>query len=164
MRLGKLSRNGSPKPVIAPRNETERRRLAVEKTAVRLFLLAVVSCTALWPHQLLAGYILPLLIATPLASTLRTILEHSDVDPRNAFHVGTYYRTNALTRFIFVADSGDCHLVHHIFDHIPWYRMGRAVRLMRPVLMEKGVVERRSLIELLAGWFIYAFPHRSLWY
>ena len=164
VRLGKLSRNGGPRPVIAPRNETERRRLAAEKAAVRLFLLVIIACAALWPRPLLAGYILPLLIATPLASTLRTILEHSDVDPGNAFHVGTYYRTNALTRLVFVADSGDCHLVHHIFDHIPWYRMGRAVRLMRPVLMEKGVVERRSLIELLAGWFIHAFPHRSLWY
>ena len=163
-RLGRLSKADAPTPVISPRTEKERRRLAVEKAGLVLFLLGIVLSSVLWPGYVLAGYVLPLVIATPLASTLRTILEHADVDPANDFHVGTYYRSGVITRILFVADSGDCHLIHHIFDHIPWYRMGRAARLMRPILMEKGVIERRSLMQLLAGWFIHAFPHRSLWF
>jgi fatty acid desaturase len=163
-RLGRLSRSDAPMPVIAPKTEQERRRLAMEPAGLILFLLGITISSIFWPEYVLAGYVLPLVIATPLASTLRTILEHADVDTENYFHLGTYYRSGIVTRILFVADSGDCHLIHHVFDHIPWYRMGKAAKLMRPILVEKGVIERRSLLVLLAGWFIHGFPHRSLWF
>ena len=113
---------------------------------------------------MLPGYVLPLLIVTPIASSLRVVLEHAEADPANNFHLGTFYRTGIVTRLLFVADSGDCHLVHHIFSQIPWYRMGRATRLMQPILIRESVVERRSLSRLLVGWFVRCYPHRSLWF
>ena len=163
-RIGKLSKSDTPVPIILPKTDTERRRMAAETAALAGFLLVVAVSSVLWPAYVLAGYVLPLLIATPLASTMRIILEHGDVDDGNEFHLGTYYRTGMVTRILFVVNSGDCHLIHHIFDHIPWYRMARAARLMRPILLEKGVTERRSLLQLLRGWFIDGFPHRSLWF
>jgi len=163
-KLGKLSKTDVLMPVLLPKTEKERRRLTVERAGIVLFALGVVVAAMMWPRCVLAGYVLPLLIAAPVASTLRVILEHADVDPANDFHLGTYYRTGVITRLLFVADSGDCHLIHHIFSHIPWYRMGQATRLMRPILIERGVVERRSLLQLVVGWFVRAYPHRSLWF
>ncbi|HEX4260286.1 MAG TPA: fatty acid desaturase [Acetobacteraceae bacterium] len=163
-KLGRLSAADAPMPEILPGTPTERRRLRIERVCLVLFLVGVAACAVRWPGPVLCGYVLPLAIVTPLASSLRIILEHADVDPDNRFHLGTYYRTGRVTRFLFVADSGDCHLVHHIFSQIPWYRMGEATRLMRPVLIGNGVVERASLRQLLVGWFIRGFPHRSLWF
>ena len=75
----------------------------------------------------LFGYILPLFVVLPVANALRTILEHAETNPQNLFHCATFYRTGLLTRFLFFWDAGDCHLVHHIFPNIPFYRMGKAV-------------------------------------
>jgi fatty acid desaturase len=163
-KLGRLSKTDAPMPAILPRTAKERRRLKAERVCLGLFVLGVAGAAVLWPGWVLAGYVLPLCIVIPIASSFRIILEHADADPANAFHLGTYYRTGIITRIIFVADSGDCHLIHHIFSQIPWYRMGRAARLMRPILIERGVVERLSLLQLLSGWFVRGFPHRSLWF
>lgn len=163
-KLGRLSKTDIPMRPPMPRTRKEARRLGLERIVLLLFLLVVAVCAIAWPRAVLAGYVAPLLIVTPVASSLRVILEHADADPSNRFHLGTYYRTGVITRLLFVADSGDCHLVHHVFSQIPWYRMGRAVRLMRPVLIERGVVERRSLVQLLFGWFVRAYPHRTLWF
>ena len=163
-KLGVLSRTDRQMPALLPRTDAERRRLVTERVGLGVFLLGVGVCAVFWPRYVLAGYVLPLFIATPVASSLRVILEHADVDPANEFHLGTFYRTGMVTRFLFVADSGDCHLIHHVFSHIPWYRMGKATRLMRPILVEKGVAERRSLLQLIAGWFVRGYPHRSLWF
>lgn len=163
-KLGRLSKTDLRMPVLLPRTLKEGRRLAVERAGLVLFLLGIAAGAFVWPRCMLAGYVLPLLIAAPVASSLRIILEHADADPANDFHLGTFYRTGVITRLVFVADSGDCHLIHHIFSHIPWYRMADATRLMRPILIEKGVVERRSLLQLLQGWFVHAYPHRSLWF
>lgn len=54
-------------------------------------------------------------------------------------------------------------MVHHLFEKIPWYHTGEAVRLTRTMLIENGVVERRSLLRLLKGWYIDGHPHRSPW-
>jgi fatty acid desaturase len=163
-KLGKLSKADRPMPALVPRTEKERRRLAVERVGLGAFGMGVVAAAIQWPDWVLAGYVLPLLVVTPVASSIRVILEHADADPENMFHLGTYYQSGFVTRLLFVADSGDCHLIHHIFSQIPWYRMGRATRLMRPILIEKGVVERHSLLQLLAGWFVRCYPHRSLWF
>jgi fatty acid desaturase len=109
------------------------------------------------------GFLLPALFGLPVANTLRTILEHSETNPENNYHCATYYRTGFLTRPLFFWDAGDCHLVHHIFPGIPWYRMGEACDALRPFLLEHGVRERRSLLELVKGYFVDVRPHRSLW-
>ena len=161
---GKFANGNGDIPVIVGRNHKERSRLKGERVGLLIFLMVVAVTSFIWPRCLLAGYVLPLVIVAPLASSLRIILEHAEADPTNDFHVATYYRTGLITRILFVADAGDCHLIHHVFSHIPWYRMGRAARLMRPILLSNGVVERTSLRQLLVGWFVRAYPHRSVWF
>ena len=82
---------------------------------------------------------------------------------KNNYHCATYYRTGFLTRPLFFWDAGDCHLVHHIFPGIPWYRMGKACDTLRPFLLDHGVRERRSIFELTYGYFVKVYEHRTLW-
>lgn len=118
---------------------------------------------ALCPAAVLYGWLIPLIIAFPVWNAVRVVLEHSDVNPDNPLHCAIFYRTGPLTRLMFGWDAGDCHLVHHIYPCVPWYRMGRAVMLIRPFLREHGVVERRSLAWLLWQYFVRNRLHGTLW-
>jgi len=140
-----------------------RRKARFERKFLVCCWIGLIALALVWPRFVLFGYILPLFIVLPVANVVRTILEHAETNPRNLFHCATFYRTGPLTRFLFFWDAGDCHLVHHIFPNIPFHRMGRAVDLFRPFLVAHGVRERRSLLELLHGYFIRNEPHRALW-
>jgi fatty acid desaturase len=82
---------------------------------------------------------------------------------RDVYHCATFYRTGFITRPLFFWDAGDCHIVHHIYPGILFYRMGRALRLIAPILKRHGARERRSFLELLHGFFIRVEPHHTLW-
>lgn len=139
------------------------RRARIERGLFRAGMLALLGLALFWPRLVLLGYLLPVLVMGPIVNTLRIVMEHAEANPDNPWHWSTCYRTGWLSRPLFCWDSGDCHLVHHIFPRLPFYRMGRAVELMRPVLLAHGVVERRSYWRLLAGWLVAAYPHRTLW-
>lgn len=141
----------------------ERKQASVERRLLLLFWIALIVLAVFWPRFVLLGYIVPIALVMPVANAIRTVLEHAETNPRNLFHCATFYRTGALTRLLFFWDGGDCHLVHHIFPNIPFYRMGQAVDLFRPFLVARGVRERRSLLELLRGYFLRNEPHRALW-
>jgi fatty acid desaturase len=150
---------------IAPEDITPRAaaRLRLETLLVRIYAVALLAALCVWPTELGLAYLLPLATTMPLASVLRIILEHAEADPQNPFHAATYYRTGLWTRALFLWDCGDCHLVHHVFDQIPFYRMGRAVELTRPLLLRAGVAPRDSLTQLLRGYYVDAIPHRTRW-
>lgn len=145
---------------ISPR---DRARLRLESGIQLVFGVALVAGLVCWPRALGLGFLLPLATTMPVASVLRIILEHAEADPDNPFHLATFYRTGLVTRVLFLWDSGDCHLIHHLYATIPFYRIGRAIELMRPVLLAHGVIERRSLLGLLRGYFIENHPHRTRW-
>ncbi len=129
----------------------------------RLAVLGLAIALAAWDWRFVVfGYLLPFAVLTPLFNTMRIVLEHLDLDRGNPLWVGTFYRTGALTRLMFWWDAGDCHLVHHFYANIPFYRMGRALELMRPILLRAGVVEQRSLGALLAQWFSGRRAHWSV--
>jgi len=128
-------------------------RLRWEK-GTRLALWAVALATLALDWRLLVfGYLLPFAFITPAVNTIRIVLEHFDVDRGNPLWVGTFYRTGFITRPMFLWSAGDCHMVHHYYANIPFYRMPEAIRLMRPILLREGVYEHRSLIPLMADWF-----------
>lgn len=139
------------------------RRARIERWLFRLGMLALVLLALRWPRLVLLGYLLPVLVMGPIVNTLRIVIEHAEADPANPWHWSTCYRTGWLTRPLFFWDGGDCHLVHHIFPRLPFYRMNRAVALMRPLWLAHGVTERRSYWQLLHGWLVAAWPHRSRW-
>ncbi len=148
-------------PIIRPDMVEVRRRIRFERHLATVWLLAIVALAFVWPNLMIFGYLLPLLLVTPIANTLRTILEHSEFEPAQAFYINCFYRTGWLTRPLFFWDSGDCHLVHHIFPRIPFYRIGAALEHMRPIFLEAGVVERRNLWVLLWQWLMRPHPYRT---
>jgi len=141
----------------------QKAKIRVERRLIALVAAAFVAATCAWPRAMGLGLFLPLFTTFPVAVVLRIILEHAEADPENPFHVAIFYRTGALTRPLFLWDCGDCHLVHHLFANIPFYRISRAISLMRPLLLSRGVPERTSLLRVLAGYYLENFPHRSRW-
>jgi fatty acid desaturase len=138
------------------------RRLRWEKIT-RYAIWVLVGASAVWDWRLVVfGYLLPLAIVTPPLNTVRIVLEHFDLDLNNPLWVGTFYRTGLFTRVMFWWGAGDCHLVHHYYANIPFYRMPAALRLMRPVLQREAVYEHRSLPRLLGQWFSASREHWSV--
>jgi fatty acid desaturase len=126
-------------------------------------ILAAVAVTAVFDYRLvLYGYVLPFVFVLPVLNTVRVVLEHFDLDAGNPFWVGTFYRTGPITRIMFWWIGGDCHVVHHFYATIPWYRLPRAIRLIRPILLRNGVFEHRSLGRLLLDWFGARRQHWSV--
>jgi len=167
---GHLRRERSPKYpspegsfAKRPLNPRQLRLHKVEKTILRYFWGVLAILLILFPRFVGLGYLLPLAVMLPIANGIRIILEHAEVNPENMYHCATYYRTGPVTRPLFFWGAGDCHLVHHIFPEIPWYRLGKACDLMRPFLIDHGVRERRSLPKLLYGYFVKGEPYRALW-
>ncbi len=129
----------------------------------RYFTWALVAVSVAWDWRLgVFGYLLPLAIVTPPLNTVRIVLEHFDLNRSNPLWVGTFYRTGPITRVMFWWGTGDCHIVHHYYANIPFYRMPAALRLMRPILQREGVYEHRSLLRLLWQWFSASRGHWSV--
>ena len=127
------------------------------------FLLIVVLLLVLFPSCVFFGYLLPLLVILPFASSLRLILEHADVDVNNPLQIATNYKTGIISRLLFFFDSGDCHLVHHLYPKVPFYNIHKTTKLLEPMLKKYHVNEHRSLIKLIYGYYILDLPHRSSW-
>ena len=164
----KLSWSGAfrntERPAWAPDySAEEERHLRQENRVVVLWLLAVIVLAFLFPRIVLIGYILPLVLVTPIASTIRVVLEHADVNLDNPLHIATAYRTGPISGLVFLYGAGDCHLVHHLYPGIPFYNMPRALKLIRPILRSEGVAERRSLLGLLYGWMVLNKAHGTDW-
>jgi fatty acid desaturase len=150
-------------PTKAPTDATLVRQLRQERlVAVGGLAVLGLATYVSWP-LVVFGYVLPFVIVTPIASMCRLVLEHAESDPTNVFSCGTFYRTGLVSGPLFFWDAGDCHVVHHMYPAIPFYRMRRAVRLMRPVLVRHGARERRSFSGLLYGFFVRNERHRTLW-
>lgn len=149
--------------IIEGDDETAR-RFRLEKKAV-LVLVGALVAYSVWvnPRSVLLGYLLPLFVVSPLFNTMRIVLEHAEADDATRYWLGTNYRCGWLARAVFLADSGDCHIVHHIFPRIPFYHCGRAAALIRPYVTERGVVERRAYWPLVTGWLLRNHAHRSRW-
>lgn len=129
----------------------------------RFALVALALASLAWDWRLLVvGYLLPFATVTPLVNTLRIVLEHFDLERDNPLWVGTFYRTGWVTRPMFWWGTGDCHMVHHFYANIPFYRMPAALRLIRPILQKEGVYEHRSLLPLLKDWFTASRGHWSV--
>lgn len=145
------------------RSPADAQRIRLESALTKSILLAMAVYAVFDPMRVFMGYVVPLAVFAPVLNSLRIIIEHAEADPGNPYAFGTNYRTGFVSRLLFLADSGDCHLVHHVFPRIPCYRMPAAVRAFRPFFASKGVTERRSFAALLKGWFVSGYAHRSSW-
>jgi len=141
----------------------EQRYLRRENRGILAWAVLMVGLAVVTPRTILLGYLLPLVVVTPLASSVRVVLEHADVDAHDPLHNSTIYRTGFISRFVFLGSAGDCHLVHHLYPRIPFYNMGKALRLMRPIIVEDGRNEHRSIGRLLYLWFVANQAHGQPW-
>eukprot|EP00996_Jenningsia_fusiforme_P001359 NODE_2245_length_1252_cov_387.594347_g2044_i0.p1 GENE.NODE_2245_length_1252_cov_387.594347_g2044_i0~~NODE_2245_length_1252_cov_387.594347_g2044_i0.p1 ORF type:complete len:396 (-),score=41.19 NODE_2245_length_1252_cov_387.594347_g2044_i0:64-1077(-) len=98
-----------------------------------------------------------------LPDAVRYVMEHSEQDRSNPYWHATLYRTNMLTRTIWMCEIGDCHAVHHIFPKVPMYNQHLAIKLVSPILIKHGVRERTSFWEILYGYYILGLPHGERW-
>lgn len=137
-------------------------RAAFERKAWWGILAAMLAVAVVDYRFVLYGYVVPFVVVLPVLNTIRVVLEHFDLDAANPFWAGTFYRTGPVTRIMFWWIGGDCHVIHHVYATIPWYRLPRAIRLIRPVLLRNGVYEHRSLGRLLLDWFTARRPHWSV--
>jgi fatty acid desaturase len=153
----------APAAFAPPTDSRVRWQLRLE-TILAWTWVGLIGLVAVWWWQLAVfGYLLPLVLVAPVASSMRVILEHADCDPDNVFYCATFYRTGWITGPMFFWDAGDCHIVHHIYPGIPFYRMPAAVTAFAPVLVAHGARERHSLWPLLHGWFWRNEAHRTVW-
>lgn len=156
-------RPGSPAPYAPERSAEDAARVRLEKRLVLAFMALVAVAAYLWPRLIIAGFVLPGLIAVPCAAAVRLILEHGEMDPKNPFHAATCYTAGPVTSALFLWGVGDAHLIHHLFPNIPYYRMPAARALMLPILRRSGVVVRASLPWLIYQWFVRDRRHATLW-
>lgn len=138
------------------------RRQARQDTWIfRIFLAVLVAFALISPDHVILGYLLPFLVVTPVINTIRIVLEHFDYDLDDPFKLATLYPTGPISRLLFVWDAGDCHVVHHLYPRIPFYRMGRAINLMRPIITNDNSIPPPSLLSLLRSWYGEVKPHGS---
>ena len=138
----------------------ERAQIALEQRILRVWWYSLLVASIFY-RPLLFGWVLPFVLVTPIVSAIRVLLEHGEANPDNVFHTGTYHRSGVLTRILFSA--GSIHVIHHIFQGIPFYRCTRAANLAHDALLRNGVVEQKSFVKLVVGFWIQNQPHRKLW-
>ena len=145
------------------KDEKLKSKILDEQKIVIVFLFSIVALFFFFPNYLVYGYILPLLFSLPFASTLRTLLEHANIDKENPYQNSTYYKTGFVTKFLFFWGTGDCHIVHHFFPSIPFYQMNKALKLIRPIIDASGAHQTKSITWILKKWFIENKPHGTRW-
>jgi fatty acid desaturase len=162
-----MARKFRSRPVVGPDQSAlspsaeDAARIRTERLLIRMFWYGILV-GAYFSRSVLFGYLIPLMVVTPIVSSIRIILEHGEVNPDNVFHNSTYYRLGPLLRFLLPA-QGDTHLMHHLYPGIPIYNLKRSAVLSHDCLIRNGVVERPSLFKILWGWFIENQPHRRMW-
>lgn len=138
------------------------RKLRREQHVHRLFALALLVGAIVWPHVVISGFLLPMVLFAPIIVMIRVAFQHAETDPRNPFHLSVYHRSSRLLRILFFNTLGDGHLVHHLYPHIPIYNVGVAAQLMHPVIARHRVPER-GFCEVLWCFFIRGAPYREGW-
>ena len=137
------------------------RQLEREQRVHLLFRCLVVTGVLLWPAVFLKGFLLPVLLFSPIILSIRIAFQHSEADPGNPFHLGVYYRPSRLTRFMFLNTLGDGHIVHHLFPHIPTYHVGEAAKLFHPMIAPH--VPERGFFAVVWRYLIKAETYRTRW-
>jgi fatty acid desaturase len=155
-------REGYSNMVGAEANERRAAKVEFFMLLIFLSLITLLSHIVSWKIGIF-GFIIPTLVLAPMMNSFRIILEHANVDPSNNYWLATPYKTGWFTQLLFVADSGDCHLLHHVFPRVPWYRMPALARAAKPYFEAKGVKYSTSYSELIYGWFVANFAHRTRW-
>ena len=125
-------------------NRAQSAREAVIPFLISNALIAIVMTLAIgwWAYPVL--WLLPLATWNQLVTRLRNIAEHACLDGSNhPMRVARTTRTNFLERLFIAPYWVAYHCEHHMFMHIPCYRLAEAHR----ILTEKGTAEDMEVKE-----------------
>ncbi len=102
-------------------------------------------------------HLFPYLIVFPVAFSLNRVGQHYDIDPDQVARWSTRVDGNAFWQWIFLYSN--FHLEHHYFQNVPFYRLTRLNRLLRPYFEERKI-PNRSYGVILRGWLVRnELPH-----
>lgn len=135
-----------------------------EKYILCLFVLSMVLLTVLFPVFFINGYWLPLLTILPFISMWRAlVLDHGEFDSNNPIQAITNYRSGIIFKLTHGFNSGDCHLIHHLYPNIPFYNIPKAITLFRPNLARYHVYEHTSYLSIIYLFLIKNKKRFSCW-
>lgn len=119
------------------------------------FMLFMLLMTYLFPTFFIYGYWLPVFGILPIIGMWRElVLEHGDIDADNPLQAATFYRSSFIFKLMHGFNSGDCHLVHHVYPNIPFYNIPKALKLLRPHFFHHQIYEYRSYWSIIYYFFI----------
>lgn len=121
---------------------------------VNALLLAVLTAAGLW-WAFFALWLLPMATWFPLVTRLRNIAEHAVVGAgADPFRHARTTRANPLERLLIAPYWVHFHAEHHLFMHLPCWRLEEAHRL----LIEKGYGPRMEVKDGYAAVLAVAAP------
>ncbi len=108
---------------------------------VNALMLAALTMAGLW-WAYLALWIVPMATWFPLVTRLRNIAEHACVDTKDdPFSHARTTHANPLERLFIAPYWVHYHAEHHVFMHVPCYRLER----MHAMLADKGYAPRMTI-------------------
>ena len=138
--LGSLF-NYHMKKAMGRSNESVPAKGAMPFLLVNLGLLAALTLAGYW-WAYFALWLLPLATWNQMVTRLRNIAEHACLDGgQNPYRVARTTRTNIIEGLLIAPYWVNYHCEHHMFMHLPCYRLGAAHRL----LTEKGITDRMEV-------------------
>ncbi len=140
--------------------ERIRRRIRRERLVTIAFHLGVLGALVLFAGigAALRVYVVPVFLVFPVAFTVNRLGQHYDVDAADPAHWGTLLRAGCLpVDLVFLWSN--YHLEHHLFPHVPCYRLPALRRALNPFFRRRGI-EPRTYTGLLRDWFLQnRVPH-----
>lgn len=119
-----------------------RKRIAGERRITILFHLSILAAVALLagPEAALRAYVVPVVLAFPIAFALNRLGQHYDIDPGDAAKWSTFVRGSWFWNVAFLCSNH--HLEHHYFPSVPLYNLPKLQRLLAPFYEKRGMTSR----------------------
>ena len=142
--------------------EEARKQIVQERLIAIGFHLALLSgLLALAGFWLtLRVYLIPLFFGFPLAFTINRLGQHYCIDPTRPAHWSSLVSGNVFWRFAFL--WANFHLEHHYYPRVPFYKLTRLHRTLKPFYAQEGI-KNRTYGELLWGWFVLNREAHTNW-
>lgn len=102
--------------------------------------------------QFILGWIIPLIVGTPIFLGIRVFVEHAILNDKIPFGCGTNVKIPWFFKFTpYASLYGEGHIVHHYFPTMPWYNINRACVILRPYFTNQN---RESVLSQICKWIL----------
>lgn len=105
-------------------------------------------------------YMIPVFLVFPIAFVLNRLGQHYDIEPSDPAKWGTLMKPSWFWDFAFL--NSNYHLEHHYYPKVPFYRLPRLHRLLKPFYEEIGL-EPRTYGQLLWHYIVLNRKPHTNW-